>query len=501
MNQRKGPGLVTRQASFNAGHILLGTIAGAVNTILVLPKAFAEQDSKWGLILTLTSWALILAQLLNFGGYNTLLRFLPKHEESPEKQRALIGFSFCMTLIGTLLFAGLLFSGGTVFISWFKPEDAALLDGRLLLLFILFVANNTNITLNGFLSARLKTTWITFVQESFLKTTYLAIACLYLFDSVSFEMLLQWYVGTYVVSTLLLLVVALRNKLRFSFRFSVLDRLQLMWYGLYSVLDRGISVVVHRTDLVMMGIILSFSDVAAYNLAFYIGAVTLIPQKAISAIANPLVAKAIANEDRAEMRTLYKKSALNQLLVGGLIFAAVWAAIDEIMWLLPEKFSNGKWVVLYIGVSKLIYLASGTSGALIQYSRFYRANFVLNLGFFGLTVLTNYICMSPALLDLGMEGAAIATACSFAIYNAAKVLYVRRVLKLSPWSRSIALTIVIIVVIATSVSAWHPLDTSQAFLAVVLKGGLAAIAIGGLALGLGLSSDVNEMWKRLIRRS
>lgn len=500
MSALKGPGLVTRQASFNAGHILIGTIAGAVNTILVLPKAFAEQDSKWGLILTLTSWAMILAQLLNFGGYNTLLRFLPQHAESEQKQRALIGFSVSMSLLGTLLFGAMLLTGGAVFISWFKPDDAALLDGRLLLLFVLFMANSANITLGGFLSARLKTTWITFVQETFLKTSYLVIACLYLLDHISFEVLLRLYVGTYLTSTLLLLITALRNRLSMSFNFGLLERMKLFWYGLYSVLDRGIAVIVHRTDLVMMGIILSFSDVAAYNLAFYIGAVTLIPQKAISAIANPLVAKAIAEDDREEMRTLYRKSALNQLLVGGLIFAAIWAAIDEIMWLLPERFSNGKWVVLYIGLSKLIYLISGTSGALIQYSRFYRANFVLNLGFFAMTVLTNYLCMSPAFLDLGMEGAAIATACSFAIYNGVKIWYVKSVHRLTPWSRSIVLSAIIVAGVAIALSNWHPVDPGDALWGIVLKSGLAAMAIAGLALSLGLSSDVNAMWKRLIRK-
>ena len=61
MSATKRLGLVTRQASFNAVHILLGTVAGAVNTVVVLPLAFAEQDGRWGVIIVLTSWALIFA--------------------------------------------------------------------------------------------------------------------------------------------------------------------------------------------------------------------------------------------------------------------------------------------------------------------------------------------------------------------------------------------------------------------------------------------------------
>lgn len=500
MKAPKRIGLATRQASFNAIHILLGTVAGAVNTMVVLPKAFPEQDGRWGVIIVLTSWALIFAQLLNLGAPNTLMRYLPRFKDDEARQRALQGFSTVMIGVGIGLLAVLLLLGKSFFLSWFSPDDADKMRGNLDLLFVLFACMTLNVGLGGYLWAKLKTTWTQFVQETWLKTSYMLAALAFLFEAISYEMLLLLYTGIYGVSTLMLLVVALKEGLRPSFRWKGLPVKELVEYGLFSVLDRGISVIVHRTDFVMMAVILSLSSVEAYNPAFYIAAVAMIPQKAIAAIVNPLMAKAIAADDREEMQTLYSKSALNQVLVGGLIFGCTWASIDEVMMLLPDRYSGGKWVVLFIGISRLVYLMSGAAGALIQFSQWYRANFVLNAGFFVLTVISNYFCMHPNYLDLGMEGAAIATAASFVVYNAAKVIFVRQKHHMHMVSRNLVIALLLTTIPAAALQGWNPLPDAPFWSIVIKSGGLFGV-IAAAALYLELSPDGQLVINKLLRRS
>lgn len=500
MSAAKRLGLVTRQASFNAVHILLGTVAGAVNTVVVLPRAFAEQDGRWGVIIVLTSWALIFAQLLNLGTPNTLMRFMPRYKDEPAQSRALQGFSFSMLLLGIAALGGCLLLGKEWFLSFFQQGDAAKMRDHIGLLFMLFACMTLNVGFTGFLWARLSTTITQFVQETFLKTTYLAAAFAYLMGWIDYTWLLWLYTGSYAMSTLILGGLALQRGLRPSLQWNGLPLGELVSYGLFSVLDRGIAVIVHRTDFVMMAILLSLSKVEAYNLAFYIAAVAMIPQKAISAIVNPLMAKAIHAQDRTEMQTLYTKSALNQLLVGGLIFGCTWASIDEVMLLLPERYAGGKWVVLFIGISRLVYLMSGAAGALIQFSKWYRANFVLNLGFFALTVASNYFCMSPDWFDLGMEGAALATAGSFVIYNTTKVMYVRQKHGMHMFSRNLVAALLLTTIPAVALHGWHPLE-GMPFWAIVLKsGGLFAVVVT-TALYLEISEDGQLLVNKLLRRS
>lgn len=491
-------GLVTRQASANAVHILIGTIAGAVNTIVVLPAAFAQDERSWGLLITLTSWAIVLAQLLSLGSSNTLIRFLPMFNDSRQKQRQVQGFAFGATGIGLAVFGVFLLCFADTFLGWFQEADREILKGRLVLLYVLFASISLNIALGGYLSARLKSTWMVLVQESWLKGAYLLVAFAFYMTWVSFEGLLVAYAATYVVATLLLLGMALRSGLGLSFGRRGIGIRSLVSYALFSVLDRGISLVVHRTDLVMLGLILGIDPVAGYSLAYYIGAVSQIPQKAISAIANPLMSKAIEAEDRNEMQVLYSKSALNQLLLGGMVFTAVWASIRDIMALLPAKFQGGENIVLFVGLSKLMYLASGSAGALVQFSRHYRTNFVLNLGYFLLTVLTNYLAMSPQWLNWGVEGAAVATAVSGCVYNAAKIGFVRLRFGIHPFQRNWWYSALLISSISLALYAWSP--TGIPLANVLMKGILVVGTMGGIAYWGEWSPEGNALVNKVLRR-
>ena len=116
-------------------------------------------------------------------------------------------------------------------------------------------------------------------------------------------------------------------------------------------------VIVTRMDIMMISSLLDLEQVAFYTIAFFIGNALRIPSKAIVAISTPLLAKAWKEQDFNEINSIYSKSALNLLNVGGVFFTCVWINIDQIFSLLPEKFSAGKFVVFYIGLSQLFNIS------------------------------------------------------------------------------------------------------------------------------------------------
>ena len=118
-----------------------------------------------------------------------------------------------------------------------------------------------------------------------------------------------------------------------------------------------------------------------------------------------------------EIKNIYEKSSLNQLLLGGFIFLIIWLNIDEGLALLPEKFQGGKYVVLYIGLSKLFSVATGVNGQIIVNSKYYRFDLYSNFILLIITIFTNYIFIpeSSPLSEysiVGINGAAFATALS-----------------------------------------------------------------------------------------
>ncbi len=470
-------GIVARQASRNAASILIGTLAGAVNTIVVLPQAFATFEEGWGLIKVLTAYALIFAQFFHGGVPNAMVRFFPRLQEN-ERARFLL-FAFAIPLFGSALLSAFLLLGGHSAIDLVNEENSALLRERIPELAFLSVILIFFFSINGYLSARLKTTFFQFINETFLKSWYLLIATTYLFELIHFDQLIAAYLGGYTLATLALLIYSLKLGLRFQTGTFGISKREFASYSLYSILDRGAAIIVNNLDSIMIGLIIGLQDVAYYTLAFYIGAVAMIPQKSIMAIANPITSKALGEQDPNELLRVYRQSSLLQLFFGGLIFCGVWVSIDEVMHLLPPQFNGGKWVVFWIGISRLFGMMTGVSGGILVYSEHYRLNFRLNLWLIALTALTNYFFMHPDFFNMGIEGAAIATAITFLTYNGMKVVYVNMHFRITPFSGAYAFVCVLTASLSL-MTLWSPLE-AQPFVAILIKSTVVTAAFALLA--------------------
>lgn len=484
-------GIISQQAARNSLSILLGTVVGAVNTIVVLPQAFAAFPEGWGLLKVLLSWAMIFAQFLGFGAWNNFVRFSPNR--SPALLKQINGFILLLPAVGMAVLGAAFLISGESLIALVNESDAELLRGKLGLLFVLTVVITFTLALSGRLSAALRSTWYQFLNEFGLKALYLLMSLVYLVGSISFDALVQLYVGSYVLVFLLVLIQSLRTGLEIGRPLKGPLRREILHYGLYSVLDKGASVMVNNLDIIMISLMLDLENVAYYTLAFYMGSVVLIPQKSLLMIGNPIAAKAIAEGDDQALYTVYRKSALTQLLLGGLLFCVIWVNIDSIFSLLPPRFSGGKWVVLFIGLSKLFYLGSGINAAMIVYSSHYRVNLYLSSFLVGLTVLSNWLLIP----QYGIEGAALATLLSLFLYHSGKTIFVQRVFKMHPFSREFMLAALFIGL--SSLGGyywdWSALDPLSA---IIGKGLFFAALMGGACLWL--SEDIRNMLNGLLRK-
>ena len=94
--------------------------------------------------------------------------------------------------------------------------------------------------------------------------------------------------------------------------------------------------IVTRLDMMMIGSMLDLEQVAFYTVAFFIGNAIKVPGKSIISISIPLVAKAWEKQDFKQIQTLYSKSSINQLIIGGVFFLCIWINIDEVFSLLQK---------------------------------------------------------------------------------------------------------------------------------------------------------------------
>ena len=491
-------GIIARQAFWNSLSIVSATLIGAVNTVIVLPNAFEGFEEGWGLIGLMISGAMVYAPFLSLGASNIIIRYYESHVQL-KRAPSFLGFATVLPLMGILLFslAFTILEGDIL--NWManSESDIQMLEQFVPYFFIMTIGWTGFQVLTGYVSAIYKTSFFQMLNEVGVKGTYFLLAMMYWVQWITYDQMVKGYVGIYVLLFGLLLIFSLLNGFKINTNWSGIDKKGITIYGLFSILDKGATILVNRLDIIMISILMSdLANVAYYTLAFYMGSVVLIPQKSILAIANPIASRAIQQKDDVTLKDVYQKSALNQLILGGMIFMLIWANIDAIMYLMPDKFQGGKWVVFFIGLSKLFFLMAGVNGGIIVYSKYYRANLVINLFLVVLTIISNVL-----LIPLyGLNGAAMATAISLLVYNAAKTIYVHQKFLINQLTRNFGLSCLFLLILSIlgyyiCIPSVHPLW--EIIIKSFLLSLIYVIGVYRMKLSPDIVTFVQTIWRKI----
>jgi O-antigen/teichoic acid export membrane protein len=187
-------------------------------------------------------------------------------------------------------------------------------------------------------------------------------------------------------------------------------------YFLGFIIIAGIgSTLVNKIDSYMISSLINLSSFTVYSTALFIATVIEMPYRAVSQISTPIVAEALNQNDMVKVKDIYRKSAINQTLVGLAIFLLIWINTDSIFAMMPngEAFKAGKYVILFIGLSKIFDLLTGVNSAILGNSKFYFFGLYFMFVLAAIAITSNYLLIP----QLGIIGVGIATALSILIYN------------------------------------------------------------------------------------
>ena len=168
-----------------------------------------------------------------------------------------------------------------------------------------------------------------------------------------------------------------------------------------------------------------------YAVAVFIATVVEIPGRAMFQIINPLVAKALNENNIKELSNLYSKSSINLLIVAGLFFLLININIEPFYNLMSNpSYGDAIWVVLMISTSKLILMSFGCGPAILATAKFYK----ITLPFSILMAIAVYF-LNDILIDIySINGAALSTLIVVFIFTVLKILYIKIKLNISPYS-------------------------------------------------------------------
>lgn len=471
----------------------LGIIVGALNTMLIFPRVLGPE--KHGLVMLLLSIATVFTQFVHLGVPNIIIRFYPYFSE---KKKFIHRMAFQLPIMALMLFAVFIFLiGDTIFDSYnLKSSLFASHSSYVLPLVISLVLFEVLVAISR---SELKTVFPSFLREFVIRVSTLFLLGLHFIEYINFSEFMLFWLGIYALNVAFMsLYLIIKRFIKFNIGWPLIDdRIlgkQMVSYGLVTLLTTSSIILVNRIDVFMLGYYLNLENVAFYSIPLFMATLIQIPARSIIQIGKPLLAKAWERNDLNEIGELYRKTALNQMILGSLVFTGIWLNIDDILMLVPQKYQGVKYVYFFIGLAKLFDVSFGINGGILVTSEKYRYDLFINLLLIGLTLFTNVIFIPV----YGIEGAAIATAISIIIYNFVKWYLLKKWFCMQPFNYKFLLVITVCL-FTLFITSQLSFDFEMLFVRIILKSIFILTVFSGLILFFRISPDINMLLSRLLK--
>ncbi|MCW9708536.1 lipopolysaccharide biosynthesis protein [Fodinibius salsisoli] len=481
-------GVIIRQSIQNTIISYLGVALGFVSTILLFPNFLRAE--QYGLTRVLITTAMLSSQFVHFGVKSIVIRYFPYFKHSQSSRYRFLSLILLVPMVGMVLFTVVYLLCDDLIISLFDDPSGLFPEYYAYLIPLVFGVLFFEI-LNNYVRALQDSVTGSFVNEVFVRILIILLLVSFHYDLVGFTGFMIGFILTYCLQPVYLLIYLYRRG-ELGFKLPTFDKPKKFMrsmgvYGLFSLLAGMATQLVGNIDQVMLGAMIDLKSTAIYAIAFYVGSVIAVPQRSIVKIASPLLADFLKEKKFDEIDSLYKRTALNQIIAGTLLYVGVWANMHNLMDLLPPEYRGGKWIILVIGAAKLFNMATGVNGSIIANSKHFRFDLYTNIMLIFLTVGTNYILIQY----YGMLGAAIATAISIFIYNFVKFVFVWITFGMQPF-RWNALAVLGIAVACLLISFQIPY-LYNFIIDVLVRSAVITILFTGSILLFNLSTDVKNL--------
>lgn len=486
-------GIVIRKSIASSIINYIGILLGVVSVLWLQTAVISKLQI--GILSYIVDVTILLLPLILFGTSGIPVRFLHLFKEV-ENRNQFITALFVIPAITIFLFL-LIFLAFKQDIFLLLGENTSQYSDYLIFIFPLLFCYSYQYLIEAILSTESLIVFSSFLRNIFRRLVLIILLILYYFKAISFYQLIQWYVFAHLIETILLFYY-FKNQFKYSFSnpLTVLnhpDIKDFISYGLYLIIGVSGVVMVGKLDTIMINSLTNnFELLGVYAIAFFIGSVIEIPKRIVHQLVLPIMSRLVTEDNKLELDKLYKQSGINLSILGVFLFLIIWFNIDELFLLIPngEKYATGKWVVFFIGLSKVIDVALGTTDLIINATKHYKLNGFLAPILIVFTIVSNYLLIPI----YGITGAALATAITVFIYSIIKYLLVFKLLKLNLFSKnhfSLALVSCIVLVIFY----FKPILFSNNFFEILFNTIIISIIFIGGILIFKTSTEINEFVK------
>ena len=484
-------GIVLNQSYKNIIIIIIAIIIGGFNTLFFYP-AFLQAE-YYGLVIFLLATSNLLMPLVSFGSQHTIIKYFSSYENKVEKDVFMSSVIFIPLL--TIIPISILVVQFHDTIGHFLSVQNPIIDSYVWVIFLVAFATSYFEVFYSWSRVQLKTVFGNFLKEIFPRLSILILLTLVYLGQITKENFIWWLTGFYYVRLLIMMIYSFYLYLP-KFYFSIPKNIgEILTYSLFIFLAGSAASILIDIDKFMIPQKEVISQTAFYAVAVFIATVVEIPGRAMFQIVNPLVAKALNENDFKGLETLYKKSSLNLIIVSGLFFLLINLNVNPFYNLiLDSSYSTAVLVVLIISVSKLILMSFGCGPAILATAKFYKITLP-----FSLLMAVSVYFLNDKLIDLySINGAALATLIVIFVFTFLKIIYLKYKLKIQPYSLS---TLKVFILIAILFFITDSVDFNHNYLVEIIVKSVSVSAVYIILIyAMGISNEINSVIKKILSK-
>lgn len=483
-------GIVLNQSAKNIAVTYFGFGIGAVNALFLYTSFLGKEH--YGIVSFLLSAGNIMMPLMAFGVQSTLIRYYSKYKYENEREKFL-SFMLLMPFLLIVPISIITFFGYDFITSWIVEKNPTV-ESFIWLIPIIGLFMGYFEIFYAWVKVHMKSVFGNFISEVFVRiiTTLLLFAVFWGYiDKVTFVYCIT---GAYGFQMIAMMVYAFYVKAP-VIKFEIPENVkEIFSYAFFIILSGSVAVLLLDFDKVMIPAYEKISKNAEYSVAIYIATVIAVPSRAMLQIIYPITAKLMGEEKMDELNDLYKKSAINLQVFGGLVMLGIFLNINQMYLIIPGDYEAGLMSVFLIGLGKFYDVILGNNNAIILNTKYYRWVMV-----FGLLLVVMMIVLNMIFIPMyGITGSALATFISIFVYNTIKLLFVVKKMKLYPFTANTFKSFGIIIGLFLAFYFWEfPFNP---FVNIILKSILITIIYVYLNYVFKISTDINYVINNLISK-
>ena len=483
-------GIVINQSIKNTVITYFGFGIGAINALFLYTNFLGKE--YYGMVAFLLSAANIMMPLMAFGVHSTLIRFYSRYTDEVEREKF-------MTF---MLFMPLLLIIPITLITYFFYDQIAFLilnenpeiKPFLWLIPIIGIFMGYFEVYYAWVKVHMKSVVGNFISEVLVRVVIMVLLFAVHWEWLSKSDFIYGLFWAYLFQVVAMKIYAMVVKMP-VLSFKIPSNLkEIFGYSFFIILSGGVAVLLVDFDKVMIPMYIKIENNALYSVAIFIATVIAVPSRAMLQIIYPITAKLMNENKLDELDDLYKKSAINLQVFGGLIMLGIFLNINELYKLIPAEYSGGIAVVFIIGLTKFYDVILGNNNAIILNTKYYRMVLFFGLMLVFLMIILNMIMIPP----YGIIGAAWATLISVMVYNTVKLMFVVNKLNLFPFTKNTLKSFGIIILVFVGFYFWdfqfHPL------LNIALKSVLIVLVYVFLNYNWKVSTEINHVIKKTLTK-